>query len=86
MEKKEIFDGIAVLSLMFSPDSQHLSYVAKQAIDLCDCGRKEGQSYDGIREGTFIFSHDSQHVAYGAQRGDKVFVVVEVTRDKDTMI
>jgi len=80
----KIHPGIIVESLVVSPDSKHLAYVAvrgeKQFVVV---DGEEGKEYDGIGAGTLIFSPDSKHLAYGAERGEKWLVVVDGKEGKE---
>jgi Tol biopolymer transport system component len=71
------YDTIGGESIVFSPDSKHVAYVAErgnQRFVVLD--GKEGKEYYGIGTASIIFSLDSKHVAYVAARGDKRFCVV----------
>ena len=68
--------GIIDTSLMVSPDSRRLAYLAQHGDKwLVVVDGQEGKEYDGI--GALLFSPDGQRVAYGAQHGAKWLVVVE---------
>ncbi len=82
MSKIRIVDGTDYgfsfdhLFFSFSPDSQHVAYVAELG------GRQfmvvdgvQGEQYDEING--FVFSPDSKHLAYVAELGGRQFMVVD---------
>ena len=74
----ELFEGIGMNSLHFSPDGKHYAYVAatgSQQLVVRDGSREE--AYDLILDGTPIFSPDSQHLIYSAKRGSEWRVVCD---------
>ena len=82
----QIFFGIIINeSLVVSPDSQHVAYVAVRGGKVfVVVDGVEGKEYDGIVTGGGPrFSPDSQHVAYVAGRGEKRFVVVDGVEGKE---
>ncbi|HEY2584346.1 MAG TPA: hypothetical protein VGI81_01125 [Tepidisphaeraceae bacterium] len=64
---------------VFSPDGNHLMYIASPAPKkMClVVDEKEGPTYDAIAGGTPTFSPDSKRVAYAAASGGKVLAVVD---------
>jgi len=76
--------GIVVGTLVVSPDSQRVAYVAQlDDKQLVVVDQVEGKEYDGILKGTPLFSPDSKHVAYAAKHGGKWFVVVDGEEKKE---
>ena len=83
----EKYDIIMEGSLVFSPDSKRVAYVAteylghdylvrsKQQFAVVD--GIEGEHHDGVVKGSLTFSPDSKRVAYTAKRGRLQFVVVD---------
>ena len=65
-------------AMFFSPDSQHLAYVAvsdgRTRFVMDD---KAGKEYDGSADKWACFSPDSKHLAYGSVRDRKLVVVVD---------
>jgi len=63
---------------VFSPDGQHLAYVAMspdgQRVVVHD--GKPGKPCEMVFEGTIVFSPDSRRMAYGARRANGWFLVV----------
>jgi hypothetical protein len=98
VEGKE-YGGIGRESLVFSPDSRRVAYVARRGgKELVVVDGVEGNEYGGIQarpgfgptpgvlgvlEGSLVFSPDSRHVAYLARRGDKQFLVVDGVEGKE---
>ena len=65
-------------STIFSPDSQHVAYAAKQGAKwLVVEDGKPGPAYDGIMNGSLIVSPDSQRIAYAAKMAPNVCMVVD---------
>ncbi len=67
-----------VAGLRFSPDSQHLVYVATQkgkGVVVVRDGEVISKKYDMITFSTPIFSPDSRHIAFGAMANGKWFAV-----------
>ena len=64
---------------IFSPDGNHLAYVAAPSNDkMCVViDGKEDPVYDSIVPGTFTFSPDSKHFAYTAFAGKKYLAVID---------
>ncbi len=74
----------AARSLVVSPDSKRVAYVAQRGVKLLVVvDGEEGKEYDDIGEDTLIFSPDSKRVAYRAQRGEKQLVVVDGVEGKE---
>ncbi len=70
------FDKLGVEPIVFSPDSQHIAYIAIQGDkQLVVKDGKPGPAYYVSKAP--IFSPDSQHLAYMAGQGGKDFVVVD---------
>jgi hypothetical protein len=74
----ERYDGIGRGTVLFSPDSKRLAYVAgaggKQFV-VAD--GKRGPDYESIGRGTPVFSTDGKHVAYAATLNGKQTIVVD---------
>lgn len=62
---------------VFSPDSQHIAYVAirKNRMVVVRDNEEISGEYDDISLTTPIFSPNSQHIAFGARRGNRWFAV-----------
>jgi hypothetical protein len=71
----ENYQGVS--GLVFSPDSQHIAYVAmkKHGMIVVRDNKEISDEYEDISRSTPIFSPDSQHLAFGAKRGNKWFAV-----------
>lgn len=79
-EAEEKYTLIRENSLVFSPDSKQLAYVAKGANIVkwfVVVGVKKHKEYDFIAEGGLLFSPDSKHIVYKAMEGTKWCVVVD---------
>lgn len=74
----KVYDAIQPLPT-FSPDGNHLLYVAKPAaMKTClVADDKEGPGFDGISASTAVFSPDSQRTAYAASLAGKVVAVID---------
>ena len=74
-------DRIGQDSVVFSPDSRRLAYIARRGRDsfvqFVVVDGVPGKPYDGIIGSGLAFSPDSKHVVYGTGRGGKGFVVVD---------
>jgi hypothetical protein len=71
------YDAI-VFGPIFSPDSQHIAYVARSANKMMMVlDDKEGPMYDGIGKGSVTFSPDGKRLAYAAHNGGAWFMVVD---------
>jgi len=74
-------DRIGQGSVVFSPDSKRLAYIARRGRDpfvqFVVVDGVPGKPYDGIVGSGLAFSPDSKHVVYGTGRGGKGFVVVD---------
>ena len=74
--EQDVYQEVETRSLVFSPDNQHLAYVART-----DKGRAvvlDGrvlQPYDAIEPRSLVFSPDSQRLAYLAREGNQWVVV-----------
>lgn len=68
------FDGIAISSLVISPDSRRIAYAARRgsrwSVVLDDT---PGRTWSGI--GEIVFTPDSHSIVYSAQRGRDWFVI-----------
>jgi Tol biopolymer transport system component len=94
VEGKE-YGAIGRESLVFSPDSRRVAYVAgRGGKQLVVVDGVEGDEYGaiqarpvwptpGVLGGSLVFSPDSRHVAYLANRGDKQLVVVDGVEGKE---
>ena len=73
---QKIFDRVGGGTLVFSPNSRRLGYIARVGNKtVAVVGGKRGKSYD--RAGYLNFSPDSRHYVYAATEGDRVFTVVD---------
>jgi len=77
-EGKE-YDGVALESPRFSPDSRHFAYVAladrESWVVVVD--GQEGKHYAGVAAASLVFSPNSSHLACIAGRAGEQFVVVD---------
>ncbi len=82
-KEEKPYDGLEEGTLVFSPDSKRVAYVArtssKQRVVV---DGKEEKQYDAIVVGTLVFSPDSKHVAYVARADSRVFVVMDSKEEK----
>ena len=81
-QEQKQYDWPHIRSIVFSPDSQRLAYVAFDGDrPFLVVDGQEGQRYESIREGSVVFSPDSQRVAYVVgmpeEDGGHPFVVVD---------
>ncbi len=71
-------DGVLAGTVVFSPDSCHLAYVAAVGDrNFVVLDGKEGTIYDAVWGDTLRFSPDSRHLTYVAQRGQAQIVVLD---------
>lgn len=83
------YAGIDTRALVFSPDSQHLAYVAS----LAPAGNQSVSLYCVVRDGVesepcegvldTVFSPDSSHFAYGARQNGKARIVLDGKPGRD---
>ena len=82
-DEKRKYDRVGKDSLVFSPDSRHVAYLAEaDGRWFVVADGEEGRRYDRIEKGSLTFSPDSQHVAYVAEAASKQFVVVDANEKK----
>ncbi|HJN87071.1 MAG TPA: WD40 repeat domain-containing protein [Dehalococcoidia bacterium] len=77
------YDGVEKGSLVFSPNSQRVAYVAragKKRFAVVD-GQEENQ-YDRIEEQSLVFSSDSRRVGYVTRAGKKRVAVLDEQEGK----
>lgn len=68
------FDGVAISSLVMSPDGRRFAYAARRGRSWSVVVDEDvGPAWSGI--GEIVFSDDGRHVSYSAQRGRDWFVV-----------
>jgi len=79
----KLYDDISKSSLIFSPDSKHLAYVAihqdyKKGHNWCVVlDEVESNLYHDIDESSLTYSPDSDHLAYVAKLSTKWYVVID---------
>ena len=72
---------------MFSPDSQHVAYLAEHY--LAEHNKKQIAVVDGVDGKEFDeisgieFSPDSRHMAYAAKQGERTRVVIDGEESRD---
>lgn len=82
-KKGKVYYDISRSSLIFSPDSKHLAYVAiyqgyEKGNSWCIVlDEVEGKWYHDIDELSLIFSPDSEHLAYVARLFTKYYIVID---------
>ena len=68
------YESIGEGTLIFSPDSKHLAYMARESTKTYPfvvVDGNEGNEYEGIGGWSLKFSPDSKHVAYAVKRGNQ---------------
>src|SRR5207248_10977234 len=76
IDGKESYDYFSVDGLRFSPDGNHVAYVAKTGDGFAVVADgKVQRAYDNIVPSSLQFSPDSSTLLYYAKLGDEMFVV-----------
>jgi hypothetical protein len=77
-EENEIYQRIS--RPVFSPDSEHLAYVAsdsgKDSAAFVIVDNVKGETYDEIYS-LPTFSQDNNYIGYGARKGDELWWIVD---------
>jgi hypothetical protein len=81
-EKQKDYSGTGQGTIVFSPDSQHIAYVAATATNwFVVCDGEEQKMYEGIGNAV-IFSQDSKWLVYVGRTEGKSYVVVNANEGK----
>ena len=84
LDGMQVFAGSETEELVFSPDSQHLAFIATPVFRGKVCVILDGEigpSYDGVLSEAPVFSPDSKQIAYWALHKGKRFVAVAELRE-----
>jgi Tol biopolymer transport system component len=78
------YDGIDESSIIFSPDSKHVAYVAAEGEKrFVVADGQPGTRYDLLDAASLVYSSDSKRLAYVAGKGKRQFVVVDGKEGRD---